>query len=448
MGTASRFQHQIQDGEMDFGAGSGLNGLFKIGQTVYELVAVTEQAHDLLDSANHVSASVETVRSLRHQKSGLLQTEEKRWVDRVINDTEKTLNNVASLVEPARVDMQTKFGKIGLVNRALFVFRDSPKVATNLARLTLTGQSLNTALTMLSSREGALSKATRAGQDSDPSPLEPTIRIQEAIHLPPSYQESELLSRKRLSRSKPSSTSLRKTFGPTTTSVPPPVPLNSKPMAFMPVSSAFSELFAHQISELQTSGEPSDYKYKPYKRPLETSYLDGAQRQVLDIPFSSVKTQTQEPELSDARRCLPYPHAQSQNSESYEMPDQDQYGYHAVSPSYLETSAWRDIASRFPPPPLCPPYPVFQTDFQGLISRTQSCQREHDSLVGLSHEDRGATKLCYVDSRIPVCLQLGQELRAEPLENHLSPEEFGLQRKSTARQTRRQWYADNAVRFL
>ncbi|KEQ68570.1 hypothetical protein M436DRAFT_58049, partial [Aureobasidium namibiae CBS 147.97] len=135
------------------GAGPVLNGLFKIGQTVYAMIAVTGQARDLLDSACHVTASVETVRSLRRQKSGLLQAEEKKWVDRVINDTEKTLNNVASLVEPARVDMQTNAGKIGFVNRALFVFRDSPKVATNFARLTLTSQSLNTALTMLSSRE-------------------------------------------------------------------------------------------------------------------------------------------------------------------------------------------------------------------------------------------------------------------------------------------------------
>ncbi|KAG9516942.1 hypothetical protein KCU93_g8954, partial [Aureobasidium melanogenum] len=118
---------------MDFGAGSGLTGLFKIGRTVYELVAVTEQTHNLLDSANHVSSSVETVRSLRRQKSGLLQAEEKKWMDRVISDTEKTLNSVASLVEPARVDIQTNFGRIGLVNRALFVFQ--PQYSSHYAEL-------------------------------------------------------------------------------------------------------------------------------------------------------------------------------------------------------------------------------------------------------------------------------------------------------------------------
>lgn len=436
---------------MDFGAGSGLNGLFKIGQTVYELVAVTEQAHDLLDSANHVSSSVETVRSLRHQKSGLLQAGEKRWVDRVINDTEKTLNNVASLVEPARVDMQTKFGKIGLVNRALFVFRDSPKVATNLARLTLTSQSLNTALTMLSSREGAHPKTTRAGQDSGPSPSEPIIQIQEAINLPPSYQESEYLNRKRLSRSNPSSTSLREIFAPTATSVPPPVPLDSKPTAFRPVLASFPELPAHQTSEPRTYEEPSDYKYKPYRRPLEIPYLDGAHSQVFDNHFSSVKMQTRVSDSSDrhglslARQDLPYPYEENQNPGCHEMPDQDQHRYHVVSPSCLETTAWRDAASQFPTPPLCPPYPVFESDFTGSVPRTHSYQQDYSGLIGLSREEREATNLHYAHSEIPTCLQLGRKSRVEPLDNHIAPEELGLQRKLTARQTRKQWYADNAV---
>lgn len=436
---------------MDFGAGSGLNGLFKIGQTVYELVAVTEQAHDLLDSANHVSSSVETVRSLRRQKSGHLQAEEKRWVDRVINDTEKTLNNVASLVEPARVDMQTKFGKIGLVNRALFVFRDSPKVATNLARLTLTSQSLNTALTMLSSREGAHPKAIRAGLDSDPSHLEPLIQSQDAINLPPSYQESEYLNRKRLSRSNPSSTSLHESSAPTTKSVPPPVPLDSKPTAFRPVLPAFPELSAHQISEPQTHGIPSDYKYKPYRRPLDIPYRDGAHSPVLGIPFSAARSRIQESESSIGNRLflprqdLPYPNEESQNPGCHEMPDQDQYGYHAVSPSYLETAARQDTASQMPTPPLCPPYPVFTSDFTGSAPRTHLNQQDHNSLVGLPCEKLEATRWHYVHSEIPTCLQLGQSWGSEPLDNHVSPEAIGLQRKLTARQTRKQWYADDAV---
>jgi hypothetical protein len=70
-------------------------------------------------------------------------------VDRVINDMRRTFINVASLVELARVDMQTNSGKIGLKDQALFVFHDSPRAATNCAILTLSSQSVNAALTRL-----------------------------------------------------------------------------------------------------------------------------------------------------------------------------------------------------------------------------------------------------------------------------------------------------------
>jgi hypothetical protein len=208
-------------------ASTVVNALFKSGQTVYAMIAVTEQARDLLDSACHVTASVDTVRLLRRQKSGLLQSEEKRWVDRVINDTEKTLINVASLVEPARVDMQTNDGKIGLINRALFVFRDSPKVATNFARLTLTSQSLNTALTLLSSREGARPGAARRCQSIELSHLS-TVSSSDGLPSPPSYQESEYLDRKRLQRSNPSISSLCGSVLSREDLVIPPVPLDHR----------------------------------------------------------------------------------------------------------------------------------------------------------------------------------------------------------------------------
>jgi hypothetical protein len=238
--------------------GTAVNGLFKIGQTVYAMIAVTEQAHDLLDSACHVTASVETVRSLRRQKSGLLQTEEKKWVDRVINDTEKTLNNVASLVEPARVDMQTNSGKIGLINRALFVFRDSPKVATNFARLTLTSQSLNTALTLLSSREGTRSGVTRHHPNIEQSLLSTVSPNQEGLQLPPSYQESEYLDRKRLQRSNPSSTSLRATSLLRASLFIPPLTLDHKLTIFEPMLTSLSQFPDDRSRKAQDQQSLSD----------------------------------------------------------------------------------------------------------------------------------------------------------------------------------------------
>src|SRR6266516_5271795 len=140
---------------MDGGAFSGaaVSSVFvatlRIFQIGYELKAVGEQTRDLLDSTDHVSTGLQAVKTLRRKKSQHLDITEKKWIDEVLANTEKTLGNVAKLIEPARVDLQTKFGHVGLVNRGLFVFRDSPRVATNLARLNLASQSLNTAMNIL-----------------------------------------------------------------------------------------------------------------------------------------------------------------------------------------------------------------------------------------------------------------------------------------------------------
>jgi hypothetical protein len=144
--------------EMEIGAlsafSSGVNGTIQISQTVYELKAVDQQARDLLETTRHVEHNLTTVRLLRRQKSKLLSGAEKIWIDGVITNTEATVQNVAALIEPARVDMRTKFGKVGFKNKLAFVLRDSPRVSTNLSRLSIANQSLSTSMSILSSREG------------------------------------------------------------------------------------------------------------------------------------------------------------------------------------------------------------------------------------------------------------------------------------------------------
>lgn len=174
---------------------SAFQATLRVASGVYELKAVGEQTRDLLDSTEHVLKSLQVARTIRHKKSTHLDSAEKKWIDDVLANTEKTLNNVAALIEPARVDMQTKFGRIGLLNRGLFVFRDSPKVATNLARLNLASQSLNAAMNIL---------CTREGHTSIHSPnMEPLTRkdhglsIRDTLKAPPPYEESEFLNRRR-----------------------------------------------------------------------------------------------------------------------------------------------------------------------------------------------------------------------------------------------------------
>lgn len=132
----------------------GTMATLTLSQVVYQFKAVEEQARDLLESTKHVFDNLVFARAIRAQKAQHLNESERSWIDGVLVNTDKTLDNVRALIEPARVDMQTNFGSVGFVNRSLFVLRDSPKVQTNLARLTIASGSLDNVLGILLSRPG------------------------------------------------------------------------------------------------------------------------------------------------------------------------------------------------------------------------------------------------------------------------------------------------------
>ncbi|CAD0017735.1 hypothetical protein D6C91_07322 [Aureobasidium pullulans] len=164
--------------------GSAANISLRLFQVIYEFKAVGQQTRDLLDSTKHVSSTLESARTMRQEKSAFLSTDERKWIDSIIIDTKRCLESVAALVEPARVDLQTKSGRVGFVNRSLFVFRDSPKVATNLARLNLAHQSLNAAMGVLCSKGSywqPISELQAANQQETTSP--------------PSYEKDQFLQR-------------------------------------------------------------------------------------------------------------------------------------------------------------------------------------------------------------------------------------------------------------
>lgn len=169
--------------------GSAANISLRLFQVIYEFKAVGQQTRDLLDSTKHVSSTLESARTMRQQKSAFLSSDERSWIDSIIVDTKRCLESVAALVEPARVDLQTKSGRVGFVNRSLFVFRDSPKVATNLARLNLAHQSLNAAMGVLCSK----------GTYWQPASELQAVNQQEAVS-PPSYERDQFLQRGKLPR--------------------------------------------------------------------------------------------------------------------------------------------------------------------------------------------------------------------------------------------------------
>lgn len=172
------------------------NATVNISQIIYDFKAVGEQARDLLSAINHVSSTLKTIRTLRHQKATALTDIEKTWIDGVCKEAEVALQGVAALIEPARVDMQTrKSGRVSFVTRSMFVLRESPKVASNLARLGLVTQGLNAAVVALCNKDGTTaSKNDKSGLihlDSTTSGKGSQSKA------PPSYEESEFINRRR-----------------------------------------------------------------------------------------------------------------------------------------------------------------------------------------------------------------------------------------------------------
>jgi hypothetical protein len=102
----------------------------KITEKVFEILAVGEQSRSLLATIEQVNQQLETAKTLRHQKSGLLSAKEKQAINQTFLSTEAALDHVAKLVERARVDQQIHGGRVGFQSRMHFVLRDSPNIVS------------------------------------------------------------------------------------------------------------------------------------------------------------------------------------------------------------------------------------------------------------------------------------------------------------------------------
>jgi hypothetical protein len=125
----------------------------KLTEKVFEIRAVDKQASSLLDTIDQVNGQLDLAQDLRRQKSTLLTVVEKKLMDSTFQSTERTLAQVAKLVEPCRAAMETSNGGVGLGTRPMFVLRDSPNIQTSLTRLGLASQTLSTSLVLLCSKK-------------------------------------------------------------------------------------------------------------------------------------------------------------------------------------------------------------------------------------------------------------------------------------------------------
>lgn len=154
---------------------TGITTFIKIFEVTYQLKAVCEQTADLLDTTQHVQLNIREARRLRRLKDSLLNAGERAWMDRVIEDTENAVRAVAQLIEPSRVGMQTE-QRIQFATKAVWVFRDSPKVRDKFARLSVCHQSLNTVVACLYSRDVVVvAPILEGGKKEPPPPYDPQV---------------------------------------------------------------------------------------------------------------------------------------------------------------------------------------------------------------------------------------------------------------------------------
>ncbi|KAK4957514.1 hypothetical protein LTR10_005479 [Elasticomyces elasticus] len=176
---------------------TGVALTLRITEKIYEIIAVEQEAKDLLKTTAQISNQLAHAKRLRRQKSSNLGTDEKAMLDSIFRSTEEAVGTVAKLVEPARADMKVFGDRVRFGTRVQFVFRDMAHIPVSLAKLGIAGSGLNMALTLL------CAKAAANDQGS--------LRSSSEQRAPPSYQESEWLhaSRERKLRRKESAATLR-----------------------------------------------------------------------------------------------------------------------------------------------------------------------------------------------------------------------------------------------
>lgn len=170
--------------------GSSVISTIKIAQTVYELKAVDKQAQSLLSMTSNVLSSIDVARTQRYEKAHLLSGAEKNWMDDVVfPHIQQAVNDVAKLIEPARVDKCTRSSKrVAFRTRVMFLLRVSPEVHTSLTKLSVASQFLTSAMVILGCRDASAGQANN-NMHSPRGAL--------TVQSPPSYDESDFRAQHR-----------------------------------------------------------------------------------------------------------------------------------------------------------------------------------------------------------------------------------------------------------
>ena len=166
------------------GTGSSLSLIIKICEYTYALRAVDQQTQEYLITAQHASENISVCRRLLTLRQDLLPGTERKDFERVIHEARKAADEVARLLEPARVDVDAE-SRLRFSTRVLWVLRDDANIAAALRRLAIVHTTLTQNIATL-----------RLMRVHDMEAGE----LPRAKEKPPSYESSQLLHWKRQTR--------------------------------------------------------------------------------------------------------------------------------------------------------------------------------------------------------------------------------------------------------
>jgi hypothetical protein len=167
------------------GLTSGLTLVIRVCEFTYAMRAVDQQTFAYLKTAEHVSDNIKAARQLRRKRSGAIADWDKKEFDRIINQTEVAVKEVAILLEPARVDLDAD-QKIKFTTRGLWVLQKNANITAALNQMQAFNVSLNQTIHSL-----------RTIRDLH---LTPDSRSDKRSTLPPAYSRSNLLHYRQRSR--------------------------------------------------------------------------------------------------------------------------------------------------------------------------------------------------------------------------------------------------------
>lgn len=146
----------------------------KIIEIFYQLYVADERIGDLLKTIRHITLNVENVRVLRRLNASRLSTRELAWIDALIGDTADAIGGLATLVERARVDKETR-KSISWWNKGCWVAYFGPKVKEKYLKLTMCHQSLLSVFPFLFNKRSGLGSVLEETKGDDQQPCDPTM---------------------------------------------------------------------------------------------------------------------------------------------------------------------------------------------------------------------------------------------------------------------------------